>query len=185
MKNFFREQKIKTILLSLLMITFGVLFIVFKESSFDVAVKVLAWILIVVGALWLCDYFIWFKDQDDSSQFVSGMMYLGFGLLMLFIPELYLALIGIAVALAGLQYIGASFDENRLKVKDWWKTLLYGIIEFAIGTSVIALRYSGAAHAAIMIYAGVALIVNGLFILCALFTIKRKVNKIKKEMAEE
>lgn len=179
MQNFFRMERTKAIILSLLMIVFGILFIALP-SSFNVMITILASLLIVVGAIWLIDYFIFWKDQTDSTQFVNGIIFIGLGLLMIFKPDFFIAIMGLILAVIGIQYVGASLDEKREKVSGWWKDLIYGLIEFAIGLPLIILGASSAVTHAIMIYFGITLIVDGVFILVAMFTLKKTINNIKK-----
>ncbi len=180
MREFIIMEKTKTICLALVMIVFGILFISVPETSFDVTIKILAGILTIVGAIWLIGYFLFFKEQIDASQFIDGAFYLGLGLLLFYVPDLYIAIIGIVLSVVGIQYMGSAFDQKRAKAKGWWVDLVYGLVEFVIGATLVILRYSSATHSAVMIYFGVSLILDGLFILAALFTLKRTAKEIKK-----
>lgn len=179
MKNLLIVERTKAIIISLLMITFGILFIALPETSFNIVLSILAWIFIVVGALWILDYFFFHKFMFTSIQFVSGLLMLCFGLLLAYIPSIYIALIGFALAFAGVQYMGSALDQQRAKVKGWWKDLVYGLVQFVLGSVMIVLRYSSITQKALMIYLGVSLILDGLFILVAMLTFKRTIKNVE------
>ena len=180
MKNFLKMEKTKTVILSLLMIVFGILFIALPEASFSVAMKVLSWIFIVGGIGVLVNYFVFFKVQLTATAFINGVIILLFGILLLNVPSIYVALIGFAFVFAGTQYVGTALMENRLGEKDWWKDLVYGVVQFVLGIVWVIMRYSMATQSAIMIYLGVSLILDGLFVLVSLFVLKREFKKLEK-----
>ncbi|MBQ7579442.1 MAG: DUF308 domain-containing protein [Clostridia bacterium] len=180
MKHFLAVERTKTIILALAMLVFGILFIILPQASFDVMITVLACILIVVGLAWLVGYFIYFKEQTSSSGFVNGVLYIGLGAIMLYIPSVYIALIGFALSFIGVQYIGYALDSKRLGEVGWWKDLIYGIVEAVIGIILVVLRYSSASQNAIMIYLGISLIVDSLFIFAMLAFVKKAVKTLTK-----
>lgn len=184
MRNFLIIERARAIFISLLMITFGVLFVALPDTSFDVLVKVLAWILIVGGVCYIISYFLYHSIQISSAPFINGLLMLSLGLLLLYAPSIYIVLIGFGLSFVGIEYIGSALDQKRAGVKGWWKDLIYGIVEFVIGAILVVLRYSSAAHEAVMIYLGVSLIVDGLFICIGLFTLRRTARKIEKALRE-
>jgi|GEM_PF-6975637 len=182
MKNFLALEKTRAIIMSLLMITFGILFVALPNTAFDVVVLVLGWIFIAVGLFWIVSYFTFFQSHLTAVQFVNGMLFVGMGLLLLLVPSIYIALIGFVLAFVGIQYVGNALEQKRSKVQGWWHDLVYGIVEFLIGAILVVLRYTSVAQEAIMIYLGISLIVDGLFVLVAIFIFHKAVKEIKKEI---
>ena len=182
MKNYLALERTKAIMLAVLIIVFGVLFVALPETAFDIVVQIMGWLFVIVGLIWIISYFVDFKLHLTSIQFVNGALFVCLGVLLLYVPSIYLAIIGLAMAFIGIQYIGSAFEQKKQGEKSWWIDLIYGLVEFILGAVLIVLRYSSVAQTAIMIYLGVSLIIDGIFILVALFTLKKMAKNMKKAL---
>jgi uncharacterized membrane protein HdeD (DUF308 family) len=185
MKDFITAEKTKNVLMSICLIAFGILFIALPDTSYNVLTKVIAWALIIAGAIMVLYYFINFKLTVKGSIFVNGVLFFGLGLLLLFVPDLYITFIGIALAFAGLQTIGASLERKKRLEKIWWQELVSGLVNFAIGVVLVVLNHAKVAQNAVMIYLGISLIIDGIYILVAMLLFKKVVKEIVKVAVSE
>ena len=163
-----RVNRLKSVLIAILLFIFGIVFIAVPESSYNTISKVLAWALIVVGAILIVFYLLNFNSLDGSGIFIEGLLILGLGLVLMFWPYLDIVVIGVGLGLAGISFIGTSLDQKRDGYIGWWKILVYGVIELAIGAVLVALHYSGATDGYVTIFLGASLIVGGIFILATI-----------------
>lgn len=178
MKKLLAIERTKAAIIAIVMIVFGVLFVALPQTSYNIISKVLAGLLIGIGLLLLILYFVNFKKLSSSINFVGGVLLMGLGILMMFVPGLYIVAIGMVLVFTGTQYMGLSLDRKRSGDSGWWKDLVYGIIEFVIGLILIILNYTSVAQRAVMLYMGISLIIDGVFILIAMITFDKK-KKVK------
>lgn len=178
MKKLLAIERTKAAIIAIVMIVFGVLFVALPQTSYNIISKVLAGLLIGIGLLLLILYFVNFKKLSSSINFVGGVLLMGLGILMMFVPGLYIVAIGMVLVFTGTQYMGLSLDRKRSCDPGWWKDLVYGIIEFVIGLILIILNYTSVAQRAVMLYMGISLIIDGVFILIAMITFDKK-KKVK------
>lgn len=178
MTSKFSKEFLKISIIAGLMLLLGILFIALPQGSFNVLVTILGWCLIVVGVAMVISYFALLRTITTSIQFVTGMLLFFFGLLFLTVPTIYIALIGFGLALFGIQYVGEAILRQKLGDKGWWKDLIFGLVEFLIGAVLVILRYSSVAQNAIMIYLGIALILDAIFLICTVFVWKRSIKQV-------
>lgn len=173
MKKLLLLESTKSILLAIGMMVFGIIFIANPNSSFNTLVTVLGWILVILGILGIVFSFIGFKSNFNRLSFINSFLIVGFGFMLLYVPTIYITIIGLALAFSGIQYIGISLEKCSKDEIGWWKDLIYGLVQFVLGAVLVILRYSSVASEAIMIYLGIMLIVDSLFILAVNIFIKR------------
>lgn len=180
MTNFLAIEKTKFVLTSLFMLVFGILFIALPQASYDVLTTVLSWMIIVFGAI-LCLHFLINPKVVPWTNIVSGLATILIGIFLLIFPTTYLILIAILLIVEGVIYISNSIAQNKAGVMGWWKDLICGIVQVVLGVSLFIVNYT-AATSVVMIYLGILLIVDSIFILCAMCLIKNDVKQIKKQI---
>lgn len=166
MENTAKMQIVKATVLATLMIVFGVLCIALPEKSFGVVVTILGWACIVLGLVFIVSFFMNLKVLTTPTQFVIGTVLILLGIMFLCVPSIFIALIGFGLAIYGIQYIGIGILKNKMGYKTWWQELMIGLVEFLIGIVLIVLCYSNVTHAAVMIYLGISIIIDAIFLLC-------------------
>lgn len=158
---------------SVLFIFFGILFIVFPDTSISVMVKLSAVIMMLLGIIKLVGYFS--KDLYRMAfQFdlEFGILLFVLGLVVLIKPNgavnvLCIAL-GTAVLTDGLFKMRISFESKKFGISEWWLTFAASILAILIGL-VLVFKPSNSANV-IMAVLGISLIVDGLLNLCVAFT---------------
>ena len=158
---------------SVLFIFFGILFIVFPDTSISVMVKLSAVIMMLLGIIKLVGYFS--KDLYRMAfQFdlEFGILLFVLGIVALIKPNgavnvLCIAL-GIAVLTDGLFKMRISFESKKFGISEWWLTFAASILAILIGL-VLVFKPSNSANV-IMAVLGISLVVDGLLNLCVAFT---------------
>lgn len=185
MKEIFAAEKTKTFLMSICLVAFGILFVAMPQDSYNVLTKIIAWALVAIGAVMILHYFINFKPTVKGSIFVNGVLFLGFGMLLLFVPKLYTTFIGIVLSFAGIQAAGNAFEQKKRLEKHWWHDLVSGVVNFVIGVVLVVLSHTSVAQSTVMVYLGVSLILDGIYLLVAMFFFKKVVKKVENAVVEE
>lgn len=165
MENTAKMQIVKATILATLMIVFGVLCIVLPQQSFGVVVTILGWACIIFGLVLIASFFMNLKVLTNPTQFVVGVILILLGIMFLCVSSIFIALLGFGLAVYGIQYIGISILKNKMGYKSWWQEFIIGLVEFLIGIVLVVLCYSGVARAAIMIYLGISIIIDAIFLL--------------------
>lgn len=179
MSNFLAIEKTKIVVISVLMLVFGILFVAVPETSFGVLTSVFSWIIIVVGAL-LVLHFLVNAKVVPWTNLVLGIVSILIGILLLFLPGIYIVLISIGILVAGIGYIANSIQKRKASVKDWWKDLIVGIVQVVLGILLLILNFSAAAYAIMLIF-GISLIIDSIFIFVTMLLIHHDIKQIKKE----
>lgn len=138
----FKKAKLEYVVQSLVIIAIGVVFIVWAPAVIPWMAKVLAGLLIVVGAIFVLSYF--FKKERgfvDSGQFAFGILVAAVGVWIFinpttftnFIPKIF----GAFILISGLMNLGQTISLARYKYGMWWLSLIFALATVGIGAGLI------------------------------------------------
>lgn len=161
LKNFFKSIKIKASVAAIALIIIGLLFIIFPGSSANIICYVAGAFLMVWGILCLFTFFTTGIRRADAGDFALGLTLILIALL-LFIKPWVIAgfltvLFGIALIVDGAVKIQQFVVMNKLKMKSRWLVLVVAVISVVLGTLIVFDPFGEA----LMIFAGISLIVTG------------------------
>ena len=179
---------------ALFSIVMGVILVAWPETTLDIICKAIAIILIVMGAAELVSYF-WNK----ITYSLSGILGLVLGIvagyfkdrlpdrligIWIFVkPQSVLSLIpiviGVILAVHGVQDLKVAFDTKRNGYTKWWSMLLMAIISLALG--IICIVNAFGMVTLTMQIIGIALVYDGISDIWIVY----KASKVAKEMKEE
>lgn len=185
MKNILQNQKVKTIIFSSCLIIFGLLFCLLPEKSLDVLELILSVFLIVYGFICLLGFAFAPVALRDSFLLIESIVMLAVGVLMDFVPSLFVILIGVIILIGGLRVAVNSINMKLLMRRDWWADLCLGSVFAALGIIVIVLSSTKVATTIISILLGITLILDGICYLVLLFVLKREAKKIDEELKKK
>lgn len=185
MAKFFKNQKIKTVIFSSILIIFGLLFCLLPEKSLELLEIILSTLLIVYGIICFFGFVFSPMMLRDPVMLVEGIIFIVVGVLLDFFPSLFVIGIGTIIIIGGLKQIYNSIDLKILDAKTWWIDLCLGLAFTALGVVIIVLRSTKVSTMIVSIMLGVTLILDGICYLMLLFGLKREVKKIRKEVNEK
>lgn len=182
--DFFKQEKIRTIIISSIMIVLGVLLCVIPEKSLNVLEVISAIGLILFGTISIVIYCFTPILFRDVMMLVRSIVGLGIGVLILFIPSFFVFGIGFIVAISGLEKFGDAIDHKDESKKKWIIDLVVGLFIFMLGTATVVLCNTSVASNILMLYFGISIAVDGIVNLIWVLVLHRKVKKVKKIIDE-
>jgi len=168
-----RIAKTGYIVISVVLLSLGILFIILPDISMRTIGKMLGAVMVLFGCIKLTGYFS--KDLfrlafQYDLQF--GILVLVVGLIVLLKPSdaisLLFAAMGIALLADSLFKIQIAFDSRKFGIKKWWGILALAIMS-AIVTAVLVFKPSESARV-LTILLGATLITEGILNLCVAVT---------------
>jgi uncharacterized membrane protein HdeD (DUF308 family) len=134
LKNIRPDYLIRAIVL----IIVGIILAVWTAASLDVMARVLAVLLIVIGAVLIITYLVHKeKSFTISGGFVAGIIIAAVGAWIFanpgkftdFIPKLF----GIFILISGLSNLGQTVSLIRYKSTTWWVSLIIAFVTVGLG----------------------------------------------------
>ena len=181
MRELMKKFRADMMLSALFSIVMGVILVAWPETTLDIICKAIAIILIVMGAAELVSYF-WNKITYSLSG-ILGLVVLLIGIWIFVKPQSVLSLIpiviGVILAVHGVQDLKVAFDTKRNGYAKWWSMLLMAIISLALG--IICIVNAFGMVTLTMQIIGIALVYDGISDIWIVY----KASKVAKEMKEE
>lgn len=181
LKETLRAIKVQTIVTALMFVVIGILFIVFPDTSLKVLCYIAGGIMIFLGACKLVLYVVELAGEKKSTSLVSGVMLLVLGIVFVVNPGiivgLFTLIFGVVMILDGIEKLQDAINGALAKSKFWWVDLIIACIVLVLGLVVLICNTSEW----IMIFAGVAMIVEGVLDLGGAVFYSRKAKKEVKE----
>ena len=181
MREIMKKFRADMMLSALFSIVMGVILVAWPETTLDIICKAIAIILIVMGAAELVSYF-WNKITYSLSG-ILGLVVLLIGIWIFVKPQSVLSLIpiviGVILAVHGVQDLKVAFDTKRNGYTKWWSVLLMAIISLALG--IICIVNAFGMVTLTMQIIGIALVYDGISDIWIVY----KASKVAKEMKEE
>lgn len=182
LKKTLKFVKWDSILIAILTVAIGILCIVMPDQSANILCTIFGCMLIAVGLV------IFINAAAKGGLFSGYVMMISVtmvlaGIFFLVKPGTVLALInvffGIYIVVDSTQGFVDSILLCRQKVKNWWIIMIASLVTAALGIAVMFSSFD-----TVIIFAGIALIVEGLRRLIITITFSRKINRAKKEITE-
>ncbi|ADL35137.1 hypothetical protein bpr_I2404 [Butyrivibrio proteoclasticus B316] len=160
LKNIRPDYLIRAIVL----IVVGIILAVWTAASLDVMARVLAVLLIVIGAVLIITYLVHKeKSFTISGGFVAGIIIAAVGAWIFanpgkftdFIPKLF----GIFILISGLSNLGQTVSLIRYKSTTWWISLIIAFVTVGLG-AFLFFNPTNAKEIAVTLI-GVFLIIDG------------------------
>lgn len=161
MKDFLRSIKADFLLSSVLCILLGVVFVIWNNSVINVMGSVLAIGMIVIGAVYLCSFFLNIVTMGLSV--VMGILVLAVGIWFLAEPAVIMSLIpiviGVVLLFHGIRAIKEAVEAQKFGFDAWGANLILAIISVILGFFCVFDAFGMMEKATIVV--GIILIYNG------------------------
>lgn len=182
MKELLQKIKADMILSALLCTALGIVVFVWPEKTIGALCKVLAVGIIIIGVVNLCSYFIARLMHPFAG--VLGLVLLLVGVWIYLKPESIVSLvpivIGVILAVHGIQDAKLAMEAKEHGYEKWWTMLLVALVSLALGILCIVNAFGLVKLATKLV--GVALIYDGV---SDLWVINRTVRAAKAAREEE
>ena len=180
--------KREIIFMAIALIIMGAVFVIFPAASAVTICYIIVAALCVWGITRLAGYFRTSRFNIFGSYgLVQGAVLIAGGIFIFIKPEFLagfiVTIIGIIMLADGVLKIQYAVDLLRIKGQGWWIILLTAIIMAAAGIVVLFNPFASAV--ALMTFAGIFLIADGIADIVSLLYISRKINRLKKAMEEK
>lgn len=162
MREFFRKIRADFLLSSLLCIALGIVFIVWREATVKAVGTILAVIMIVIGAVYLCSFFLNAVTKGISAAI--GAIVLLLGVWVFIQPEIIVSVIPIVIGVLlighGVRGVKESLDSRKYGCASWGVGAALAGISMVFGVICIVDAFGVLELASVVI--GIALIYNGI-----------------------
>lgn len=159
--NELTKEQIKSLIISSVLVCLGILFVVLKSGMLGVIETIVCFALLGFGVIEIMIYCFLNTENRDYSKLIIGAVATVLALLLIFVSVLFVIILGVIVAISGALYVKRAIQDKRAGVKNWWGSLIIGIIVFALGLSVAILYNLESLKNLIMILFGITLIFEG------------------------
>lgn len=181
-KKFFKKCKWDSIIISILSVVLGILCIVMPNRSADVLTIVFGCSLIAIG-ITLFVRFISFDIiiGDRISMFAILMIILGIFCLIYpnTIQGILTVLFGLYIVVDSASTLNDSIYCSRAKTSGWLVLFILSLLSIVLGVAVMFSNFE-----TVMIFAGVALIIEGIEHFVITIVYSRRINEAKKNIKE-
>ena len=130
MKEFLGRIKADFLLSSVLCIALGLVFIIWRASVLTIVANVLAVVLIIIGVVYMCSYFLSIVTNGLSA--LLGLVVLAVGIWFLVQPKVVVSLIPIVIGLVlifhSIRSIIEAVNARKYGYGGWSVSLIFGII---------------------------------------------------------
>ena len=162
MKDFLKRIKADFLLSSIFCIALGIVFTIWRGGVIDVIGSVLAFGLIIIGAVYLCSFFL--KLVTNGFSVFMGIVVLAVGIWFLINPAIVVSLIPIAIGVVLIFHSIRGIVEAATAMKYEYKHLGVGIvmsvISLVLGVLCVVDAFGVMEKAIIVV--GIVLIYNGI-----------------------
>lgn len=183
MKEFFKSMKISFILASILYIAFGVVLLIWPNTTRDIICFAFGAVLLVYGVITIISFFV--HDSRLGAfrfELILGVISSGVGILFLLKPELVSSVLpvvlGIYIVIDALLNVKRALELKGLGYAHWPVVLGLSLVSVVLGAFIL-LRPAFITDVIIMVIGGV-LIYNGISDLWALFKLGRVAKDLTK-----
>lgn len=184
MREMLKKFRADMIMSALFCIVIGAIIIFWPAQTVDILCKVLAIVLIVMGAAELVSYF-WNKITYSLSG-ILGLVVLLIGIWIFLKPESVVSLIpiviGVILAIHGIQDLKLALETKKNGYEKWWSMLLMALISLLLGVICIVKAF-GVVTLALQII-GVALVYDGLSDLWIAYKASKYAKAAKKDVLD-
>ena len=142
MKEFFRAFKVNTFLSALISIAIGLALLLKPGQVTNMACRVIACLVLLSGLLAICSYLLE-KNRVFKQQLtlVIGIILVLLGLSMLSMPEVFVSLLPLVLAIMvlihGVQDVMYALNLKHLQGSGTGLTFLFGLLSIALAVLVI------------------------------------------------
>ncbi|MGN0595882.1 MAG: DUF308 domain-containing protein [Ruminiclostridium sp.] len=162
-------------------IILGLLMVIYPAKASEFICWALGIILCIWGIIRIIHYFASpVHEIFGSFALVQGAAFIGFGVYFLANPVLIASLIsvclGIILIISGILKVQYTFDFMRLKTKFWLVELISSLLVLVLGVLTLVNPF-GAAEA-LMLFIGIAFLVNGVWDLFSIIYLSVVVKKV-------
>ena len=161
MKEFLKRIKADYLLSSVMCITLGIIFVIWKEGVISLLGSVLAIGMVVIGIIYLCSFFL--NLVTNGMSVVMGILVLAVGIWFLIQPEVIVSLIriviGVLLLFPGFRGVKETLDAKRCEYSRWTASLVFAIICMVCGFVCVFNPFGVIKNAVLFI--GIILIFNG------------------------
>lgn len=181
-KNFIKKVKLQSLFMAIALIVIGILFIVAPANSVRIICYVAGAVMLVWGAAKIVYFFVAGIREPGSFSLAGGVALIAFGVLLFVKPDLiagiFTVLFGILLIVDSVVRLQEAVDLAKLKVKGWWLAAIVAAATLVLGCIIAFDPFSSAQ--ALMIFAGVSLIIDGVIDILSVIYYSAKVEKLKK-----
>ena len=161
MKEFLGRIKDDFLLSSVLCIALGLVFIIWRASVLTIVANVLAVVLIIIGVVYMCSYFLNIVTNGFSAML--GLVVLAVGIWFLVQPKVVVSLIPIVIGLVlifhSIRSIIEAVDARKYGYGGWSVGLIFSIISLIFGIICVTNAFDVMKTATVVV--GIILIFNG------------------------
>lgn len=183
-----RELREHLVMSAVLYIIFGIILLIFPQTTAATLGYVLGGILILMGIGYIISYFT--TDMTTTLfgyDLVSGLALIGAGAFVCWRVDLVIGLIpillGLCVLISGVSKLQRAIDLLRLHYDGWFFVLIFSLLNIVI--AAVLLFKSQQSGVVLMMLLGAMLIFSGLTDLITIFCISRRVKTMQQVLQEE
>ena len=161
MNEMLRGEKSQYLLSSTICVVMGFFFILKKESVLNLIGSAFALVLITIGAVYLCSYFL--DVVGGNASVIMALIILSVGVWFLIYPKLVASLIpiiiGVVLAFDGVKGIMKANETRIQGFSSWYFGMVFSIVGIILGIICISNAYKVMKNATV--FMGLILVYNG------------------------
>lgn len=184
MKELIRGDKFEFLLSSTLCTVFGMFFILRKDSVLQIMGSAFALVLITIGAIYLCSYFL--EVVSDGVPVLMSIILLSVGVWFLINPKYVASLIpiivGILLSFDGVKGIMKANQTRNDGFPSWYFGMVFSTVTIILGIICISNAYKVMKNATV--FMGLILIYNGATNLWVAYSLYKTETEVYEEEAE-
>lgn len=161
MREFLSRIKADFLLSSVICIALGIVFIIWRASVLEVVANILAVVLIIVGAIYVCSFFM--RIITNGLSVAMGLIVLAVGIWFMIQPRIVVELIPIVIGLVlifhSIRSIIEAIDARKYGYGAWNVGLIFSVISLVFGILCVTNAFNIMKTATVVV--GIILIFNG------------------------
>ncbi len=179
MVDFFKIEKIKCVILSIILIVLGLLFCFLPIKFLNILEIIVCVVFILYAIFLIMGYCFSPKYLQEALMLFEGTIFLVFGILIILVPDFFVFMLGLIICFYGIKRIIASKTLRVLGKKNWWVDTVIGTVFLILGILVSVLCKTKVVQSAVSILLGITLVCGGICYLFLIFALHRSFKKAK------
>lgn len=181
-KKYFKRIKWDSLIISILTIAVGVLCVALPQGSANVLCIIFGCALIIMGCILLIRYFVYQRFMGGHLLIFAIVMIISAIFCFVYpaiVQSTLTILFGLFIVIESISSLADSIYCARANISGWWMLFILSIATTFLGIGVMFANFS-----TVIIFAGVALIVEGIVNIISTIVFSKKIKQAKKKLKE-
>ena len=129
----FKSSKMSFIIRGIAFTALAVLCFLSRNEMMETLAKIAGIVFVISGVVFFIMGYKSFSRDNESVRLSAALLMIIMGGIVIFRPDIVIAILGIFVIFEGVDFILSAITYNKAKAQGWWIMLVAGLAVVALG----------------------------------------------------